>query len=230
MGKLDQHADRIKELYAKTGTVLETRAQLLLLGIEVSYESLRQWLKRNPDKLPALRTGAGKPRSARTQQMFGFLPQNTKWMPSAGMHPQFFLMFHANTTDATKDGYLATALLKYGVETTLNTLETTELPLSRMRDLCDLDLYVLAYLLGRHAPLIGRSEEDFVELTRAVTPMAVALKDVILKRNAIQVGELRDVLIEAEANCRKAVESRRKYPEGTADRAGDKVSADASGV
>jgi hypothetical protein len=44
MGKLDQHADRIKELYAKTGTVLETRAQ-----------------------------------------MFGFLPQNTKWMPSAGV-------------------------------------------------------------------------------------------------------------------------------------------------
>jgi len=40
--------------------------------------------------------------------------------------------------------------------------------------------------------------------------MVIEFKNVIFLRNIIEVGELRDLLIAAELNCRKEVESRQR--------------------
>ena len=193
MSKLDQHANMIKKIYAETKTIKGTRDKLIEKGVKVSYETLRQWLKNHKEDLPTLRTGAGRPKLQKAAHLFNIIDDSAKWMPDAGIHPQWFLMFSADTTPELQDVYLVAALLKYGVQTTLQFLETTELPLTRMRDLCDLELYVMAYLLGHHAPLMGSSKDDFVALTRVLTPMVIEFKNVIFLRNIIEVGELRDL-------------------------------------
>lgn len=199
MAKLDPHAALVKQLYSESGNAKVTHERLRQKGVEVSYESLRQWLVNHCDELPMLRTGRGKPKNLAPVQLFGFLDQITKWMPDAGMHPQFFMIFHQKTNDGLKDIYLVTFLQKFGIATSIQDLETTELLLKRLRGLCDLEVYLLAYLLGRHGPLIGATEKEFVALTRVVTPMAKKLKDVILRRNIVSVGELRELLCQTRA-------------------------------
>jgi len=204
MAKLDQHANMIKKVYAETKTIKGTRDKLIEKGVRVSYETLRQWLKNHKDDLPNLRAGAGRPKSQKTAQLFKFLDSNANWMPDAGIHPQFFLIFHPNNAPENKDWELTAYLLRFGIE--VKELDITVLPLKRFRCLSDLELYVIAYLLGRHGPLFGISEDEFESRIRAITPMAFELKNIIHFRNSITVGELRELLFEAETNCRAKVE------------------------
>lgn len=136
---------------------------------------------------------AGRPKSMKTAKanhLFKILANDVSvWMPDAGIHLEWFLIFSPDSKEGQMDAYLVVALMQYEVQTDLNELETTELPLIRMRDICDLELYVLAYLLGRHASLIGTKTEDLIELTRVLTPKVTALKEVIMERTVITVGD-----------------------------------------
>lgn len=214
MSKLDKHADLIKELYREVGTVKGTHANLVEKGVKVSYETLRQWLKVHQSELPALRKGGGRPKSvkaAKANHLFKLLDDGmSSWMPDAGMHPDWFLIFTEGLQPNQLTPYLVAALIRYEVEVAPEDFEDTKLPLTRMRSLCDLELYVFTYLLGIHTPWTGAAREEFTQLIRTITPMVIELKKVIQLRNTIKVGELRELLIAAEENCRQEVASRKR--------------------
>lgn len=194
VAKLDGHADLIKRLYAECGNAQDTWERLRGEGVKTSYESVRSWLKKHAVDLPPLRSGGGKPKSAKPEQLFGFIPNNIQLVPDADVFPEFF---HALTPQASheyKAAFLTSFLVRFGIETTINELEVARLPLKRFRRLCDLELYLLAYLLGRHGALVGVTTEEFGAQTRAITPMAASLREVIWRRNSITVEELRKLI------------------------------------
>lgn len=194
MSKLDPHADLIKKLYKAEKTAKGTHKRLLEEGVDASYEILRQWLHKHAHELPPLRVGGGKPTEPREMQLFRFLPENADWVPDAYMYPEFFECLIQDSTPPHKDALLAACLTRYGIETTIKELEDTKLPLKRLRGLCDLEIYLMAYLLGHHGALVGVSLEEFSAETRAITPMAIRLRQIIARRNSITVGKLRELL------------------------------------
>jgi hypothetical protein len=193
MAKLDEHAELIKRLYAECCTAKGTFKRLLREGVDTCYESVRSWLRKHADELPPLRSGGGKPPS-KPVQLFGFIPQNAKWVPDADMFPEFFHVLTPDASDEYKAAFLTASLLQFGIETSIQELEATRLPLKRFRCLCDLELYLLAYLLGQHGALVGVSAEAFGAATRSITPMAAILREMIARRNSITVGELRQLI------------------------------------
>jgi hypothetical protein len=194
MSKLDPHTDLIKKLYKAEKTAKGTHKRLLEEGVDASYEILRQWLHKHAHELPPLRVGGGKPTERRAMQLFRFLPENPDWVPDAYMFPEFFECLIPDSTPGHKDALLATRLTLYGIDTTIQELEGTKLPLKRLRTLSDLEIYLLAYLLGHHGPLVGVSLKEFSSETRAITPMAIRLRQIIARRNSITVGKLRELL------------------------------------
>lgn len=191
MAKLDVHADLIKRFYGECRNAQDTCERLLAEGIETCYESVRTWLRKHADELPPLRSGAGKPKSAKREQMFGCIPKNAEWVPRGQIYPELFLIFTDRASPEAMDGLLYSCLQKFGLEISLNRIEEAELPLKRFRGLCDLEIYFLAYLLGHHGALVGVTEEKFAAQTRAITPMAARLREIIMRWNSISVGELR---------------------------------------
>jgi|GEM_PF-3067218 len=194
MSKLDPHADLIKKLYMSEETAEGTHQRLLEEGVDVSYETLRKWLHKHAHELPPLRVGGGKPPEPQARQLFRFLPANADWVPDAYMYPEFFECLIQDSTPAHKDALLAGCLTRYGIQTHLKTLEATKLPLKRFRNLSDLEIYLMAYLLGHHGALVGVSLEEFSAETRAISPMAIRLRQIIARRNSITVGELRKLI------------------------------------
>jgi hypothetical protein len=194
MSKLDPHADLIKNLYKAEKTAKGTHRRLLEEGVNASYETLRQWLHKNAHELPALRIGGGKPTEPQAKQLFRFLPENADWIPDAYMYPEFFECLIQDSTPQHKYALLAGCLTRYGIVTTVQELEATKLPLKRLRRLSDLEIYLLAYLLGDHGALVGVPLSEFSDRTRAITPMAVRLRQIIARRNSITLGQLRKLL------------------------------------
>lgn len=194
MGKLDPHANLIKMLYKSEGTAEGTHQRLLEEGVDACYETLRQWLHKHAHELPPLRVGGGKPTEPRAKQLFKFLPETADWVPDGYMYPEFFECLIQDSTPPHKDALLAGCLTRYGIDTTIKELETTKLPLKRLRNLCDLEIYLMAYLLGRHGALVGVSLLEFSAESRAITPMAIRLRQIIARRNSITVGQLRKLL------------------------------------
>jgi hypothetical protein len=191
MSKLDVHADLIKRLYTECRNAQDTYERLLAEGIETCYESVRSWLRKHTDELPPLRSGAGKPKTAKPEQLFGCIPRNAGWVPCGQIYPELFLIFTDRASPEAKDALLYSCLKMFGIEISVDRIEEAELPLKRFRGLCDLEIYFLAYLLGHHGALVGVAEEKFAALTRAITPMASRLREIIMRRNSISVGELR---------------------------------------
>ena len=194
MSKLDPHADLIKKLYRAEKTAKGTHRRLLEEGVDGSYEILRQWLHNHAHELPPLRLGGGKPTEPQAKQLFRFLPPNVDWVPDAYMYPEFFECLIQDSTPPHKDALLAACLTRFGIETTIKELDETKLPLKRLRGLCDLEIFLMAYLLGHHGALVGVSLEDFSDRTRAITPTAIRLRQIIARRNSITVGQLRELL------------------------------------
>lgn len=194
MSKLDPHADLIKRLYGENKTAQATHQRLLEAGVPGSYEKLRQWLHDHAAELPPLRIGGGAPTKLRQEQLFGFLPENADWAPAVYMFPEFFECLIPDSTPGHKDALLAACLTRYGIATTIKELEATTLPLKRLRNLSDLEIYLMAYLLGHHGALVGVSLSEFSDRTRAITPMAIRLREIIARRNSITVGQLRKLL------------------------------------
>ena len=194
MSKLDSHADLIKKLYKAEKTAKGTHKRLLEEGVDASYEILRQWLHKHAHELPPLRVGGGKPTEPRAMQLFRFLPENPDWVPDAYMYPEFFECLIQDSNPQHKDALLAACLTRYGIETTITELQSTKLPLKRLRGLCDLEIFLMAHLLGHHGALVGVSLEEFSAETRAITPMAIRLRQIIARRNSITVGKLRELL------------------------------------
>lgn len=194
MSKLDPHAKLIKKLYKSEKTAKGTHRRLLEQGVDGSYEILRQWLHKHAHELPPLRVGGGKPTKPQAKQLFRFLPENADWVPDAYMFPEFFDCLIQDSTPLHKDALLAGCLTRYGIETTIKELEDTKLPLKRLRGLSDLEIFLMAYLLGHHGALVGVSLEEFSAETRAITPMAIRLRQIIARRNSITVGQLRKLL------------------------------------
>ncbi len=194
MSKLDEHAAWIKTLYKVHKTAKATHKRLLEEGVEVSYEALRQWLHRHADELTALRVGRGKPAELRPKQLFGFLPEEADWTPGHETAPAIFYSLIQDTPPDYKDVLLDACLTRYGVQSSLKELDATHLPLKQLRNLCDLEIYLLAYLLGDYRPLVGVSLNEFWTQIRAITPMAVRLRQLIACRNSVTVGELRKLL------------------------------------
>jgi hypothetical protein len=191
MAKLDAHADLIKRHYNECRNAQDTYERLLVEGIETCYESVRTWLRKHADELPPLRSGAGKPKSAKPEQLFGCIPKNAEWAPRDQIYPGLFVIFTDRATPEAKDALLYSCLKMFGVEISVDRIEEAELQLKRFRCLGDLEIYFLAYLLGHHGALVGVAEEKFAALTRAITPMASRLREIIMRRNSISVGELR---------------------------------------
>jgi hypothetical protein len=192
--KLDPHAPLIIKLYKAHKNAKATHQRLLEAGVPSSYEKLRQWLHDHAHELPPLRIGGGAPTKLRQEQLFGFLPENADWVPDAYMFPEFFECLIQDSTPWHKDALLAGCLQRYGIETTIQELEATKLPLKRLRSLSDLEIYLLAYLLGHHGALVGVPLSEFSDRTRAITPMAVRLRQIIARRNSVTVGQLRKLL------------------------------------
>ena len=192
MAKLDLHADLIKRSYGECKNAQATCERLLAEGIETCYESVRTWLRKHADELPPLRSGAGKPKSAKPEQLFGCIPKNAEWVPRGQIYPELFLILTDRASPEAKDALLYSCLQMFGVEIAVDRIEEAELPLKRFRSLCDLEIYFLAYLLGHHGALVGVSEEKFGAQTRAITPMAGRLREIIMRQNSISVGELRN--------------------------------------
>ncbi|MFN4943087.1 MAG: hypothetical protein ACK5G9_04745 [Akkermansiaceae bacterium] len=194
MSKLDPHEKLIIKLYKSEKTAKGTHRRLQENGVSVSLETVRQWLHQHANKLPTLRVGGGKPAESQAKQFFRFLPENADWVPDAYMYPEFFECFIQDSTPPHKDALLAGCLERYGIKARLKTLEFTKFPLKRLRYLSDLDVYLMAYLLGHHGALVGVSLEEFSAETRAITPMAIRLRQIIACRNSITVGKLRELL------------------------------------
>jgi hypothetical protein len=89
---------------------------------------------------------------------------------------------------------LYSCLQRFGIKISFDRIEEAKLPLKRFRTLCDLEIYFLAYLLGHHRPLVGVTDKVFGDRTRAITPMASRLRKIIMRRNSISVGELRELI------------------------------------
>jgi hypothetical protein len=191
MAKLDAHADLIKRLYVECGNAQDTFERLRIEGVKTCYESVRSWLKKHADELPPLRSGAGKPKSVKPEQLFGCIPENAEWVPRGQIYPGLFAIFTDKVSPEAKDALLYSCFQMFGLEISVDRIEEAELPLKRFRGLCDLEIYFLAYLLGHHGALVGVSEEKFGAQTRAITPMAGRLREIIMRRNSISVGELR---------------------------------------
>lgn len=194
MAKLDAHADLIKRLYTECRNAQDTWERLCREGVKTSYESVRTWLKKNSAELPPLRSGAGKPKATKPEQLFGCIPENADWVPSGQIYPELFLILTSRATPEAMDLQLFCSLKMFGIEISINRIEEAVLPLKSFRSLCDLEIYFLAYLLGHHGVLVGVTEEKFEAQTRAITPMAARLREVIWRRNSITVGELRKVI------------------------------------
>lgn len=194
MAKLDIHADLIKRLYVECGNAQDTFERLRDEGIKTCYESVRSWIKRHADELPPLRSGGGKPKAAKPDQLFECIPDNANWVARGLIYPGLFAIFTDRASPEAKDALLYSCLKMFGVEISVNRIEEAELPLKRFRGLCDLEIYCLAYLLGHHGALVGVTEEKFAAQTRAITPMAARLREIILRRNSISVGELRKLI------------------------------------
>ena len=193
MAKLDPHAEVIKRLYTECGNAKETHQRLLNEGVEVCYETVRQWLANHAEDLPTLRSGAGKPRSAKPEQLFGFFPKKTDWLPIDGIYPEFFMIFKRQAKREYKDCFLAVFLAKFGVEVDPNaSIEVVELQLKRFRQLCDLEVFLFAYLLGRQEALVGVRDFLYDERIRSTTLMAIALREIIMRRKSVSVGDLRE--------------------------------------
>jgi hypothetical protein len=194
MSKLDPHEKLIIKLYNSEKTAKGTHRRLQQEGVDASLETVRQWLHQHANELPPLRVGGGKPAEPQAKQLFRFLPENADWVPDAYMYPEFFECLIQDSTPPHKDALLAACLTRYGIETTIKELEYTKLPLKRLRGLCDLEIFLMAYLLGHHAALVGVSLEEFSAETRAITPTAIRLRQIIARRNSITVGQLRELL------------------------------------
>lgn len=194
MAKLDSHAELIKRLYVECGNAKNTYERLRGEGVSTCYESVRTWLQKHSEELPPLRSGGGKPKSAKPEQLFGCIPENTEWVPCGQIYPGLFLVFTDKASPEAMDGLLYSCLQMFGVGISLDHIEEAELPLKRFRSLCDLEIFFLAYLLGHHGALVGVTEEKFGAQTRAITPMAARLREVIWRRRSITVGELRKLI------------------------------------
>lgn len=194
MAKLDKHADLIKELYEECRNAQGTFEGLRDAGVKTCYESVRTWLNQHTDALPPLRSGAGKPKIAKPEQLFEFIPTNADWVPKDQIFPGLFAIFTDKANPGAMDGLLYACLERFGVEISVDRIEEAELPLKRFRSLCDLEIYFLAYLLGHHRHLVGVTDKVFGDRTRAITPMASRLRKIIMRRNSISVGELRELI------------------------------------
>jgi hypothetical protein len=194
MAKLDVHADLIKRLYFECGNAQDTWELLRDGGVKTSYESVRTWLKRHADELPPLRSGGGKPKSAKQEQLFECIPENANWVPREQIFPGMFAIFTDKAKAEAMDGLLYSCLQRFGIKIFLDRIEEAKLPLKRFRNLCDLEIYFFAYLLGHHRPLVGVTDKVFGDRTRAITPMASRLRKIIMRRNSISVGELRELI------------------------------------
>jgi|688.fasta_scaffold940349_1 hypothetical protein len=194
MAKLDRHADLIKRLYLECGNAQDTFERLGIEGVNTCYESVRSWLKKHSDELPPLRSGGGKPKSVKLQQLFECIPDNPNWVPRGQIYPGLFLIFTEKASPEAMDGLLFSCLKLFGIEISVDRIEEAELPLKRFRSLCDLEIYFLAYLLGHHKALVGVPHDKFGACIRAITPMAARLREVIWRRNSISVEELRKVI------------------------------------
>lgn len=194
MAKLDKHADLIKQLYEDCRKAQGTFESLRDRGVKTCYESVRTWLNKHADELPPLRSGAGKPKSKRQEQLFGFIPHNVAWIPDADIFPEFFHILTPEAGEEYKSAFLVTSLLRFGIKISIKVLDATKLPLKRFRGLSDLELYLLAYLLGQHGAMVGVTAVEFAAETRAITPAAAKLREVIMRRNSISVGELRELI------------------------------------
>lgn len=196
--KLNQHAELIKRLYAESGNAKATHKNLRGEGVDVCYESVRQWLQRHAQDLPTLRSGGGKPKFAEPEQLFGFFPKNNGWMPVDGIYPEFFMVFKRRAKREYKDCFLAGFLAKFGVEFDPKaSIDAVVLPLKLFRNFCDLEVYFFAYLLSRQGALVGVSDREFDERIRAITPLAIALREIIKRQSSISLGELRARICQA---------------------------------
>jgi hypothetical protein len=194
MAKLDIHADLIKRFYGECKNAQDTWERLRGEGVKTSYESVRTWLRKHADELPPLRSGAGKPKSAKREQLFECIPKNAEWVPRGQIYPGLFTIFTSKGSPGAMDGLLYSCLQMFGVEISVDRIEEAELELKRFRSLCDLEIYFLAYLLGHHGALVGVTVEKFGVQIRAITPMAARLREVIWRQNSISVGELRKLI------------------------------------
>jgi hypothetical protein len=194
MAKLDRHADLIKRLYLECGNAQDTFERLGIEGVKTCYESVRCWLNKHSDELPPLRSGGGKPKSTKPEQLFECIPENANWVPREQIFPGMFAIFTEKATAEAKDGLLYSCLQRFGIKISFDRIEEAKLPLKRFRTLCDLEIYFLAYLLGHHRPLVGVTDKVFGDRTRAITPMASRLRKIIMRRNSISVGELRELI------------------------------------
>jgi hypothetical protein len=194
MAKLDAHADLIKRLYVECRNAQDTWEGLCDEGVKTSYESVRTWLKKHAEELPPLRSGGGKPKAVKPEQLFGCIPKNTEWVPPGQIYPGLFAIFTDKASPEAKDALLYSCLLMFGIEIALDRIEEADLPLKRFRSLCDLEIYFLAYLLSRYGPLVGVSDKVFGDRIRGITLMASRLREIIMRRNCISVGELRKLI------------------------------------
>lgn len=200
MKKLDPHTELVLRLFAATKTYSGTHRALNEQGIEVSFETVRDFL-RNSEKAKSLpKRGKGRPRAFESSIPV-FPSENTAPPQTAGELP---LVLHA-ILDCPPDyrrEVLIVTLRKAGMAQVGDAVSgDMVLNCERVSRLSDLELIYVAYLASEERSPVGLDESRFVEWMSVMLLLASRVKARLSDGGVVTLGQLCDAMYSRD--CRR---------------------------
>jgi hypothetical protein len=194
MKKLEMHAELIRQLVRDGASNGQIREALMAKKVEVSLETVRVWVKSDPEAARLKKRSKGRPRSD-FPPLFGFLPDDPAALGADIQCPSIFRVFLDNGPHdlELRMAMIAQVIRSIGIPVGQGLpLSQWTIPARVLAKLQDLEICYLAFLVsGLPMPPLGRRDEMLLlDFFRVLTLYAVRLKAKIKIGGDLTVSEL----------------------------------------
>lgn len=194
MKKLEMHAELIRQLLRDGASNGQIREALMEKKVEVSLETVRVWVKSDPEAARLKKRSKGRPRSD-FPPLFGFLPDDPAALGADIRCPSIFRVFLDNGPHdpELRMAMIAQVIRSIGIPVDQGLpLSQWTIPARVLLQLQDLEICYLAFLVsGLPMPPLGRRDEMLLlDFFRVLTLYAVRLKAKIKIGGDLTVSEL----------------------------------------
>lgn len=191
--KLTRHAELIHRIYRGKKSIRQTWIALKAEGVVVAYDTLREWLGKNPGSAVMPKLGKGRRKSPESP-LFRVLPRDGEPITANSQYPALFTAF-LNCPEDFRMHVLKEALEKSGVDfDPCAHFEDLLVPGPLLAQLGDLEICLLAYLLSNLPAPVGHPERGFPDWANVLTIRAARLKARFRDGRDATVAELRAVM------------------------------------
>ncbi|MEY4568781.1 MAG: hypothetical protein RLZZ398_220 [Verrucomicrobiota bacterium] len=191
--KLNRHRELIHRIHRGKKSIRQTWIALNAEGVVVAYDTLREWLGKNPGSAVIPKLGKGRRRTPESP-LFRLLPRNAEEISANDPSTALFTTF-LPCPDDFRIHVLMEALAASGVDfDPCAEFKDLLIPGRLLAQLGDLEICLLTYLLSDMQPPVGQPERGFPDWAKILTIRAAKLKARFRAGSDATVAELRAIM------------------------------------